>query len=153
MSNIKYTCGNMFPSGCVLFTGDAPEFIDPDTFTCDANLDELLEKYGAEIDDIDDSIDLTAINVGCFTFNPATAKIKDFVQESINKTCSISTDLIALRNDFNALDIGTKLIDIDLGDLTPDGDPCAVATNTYTLISILNLFRDEIISLKAQINP
>jgi hypothetical protein len=151
MSNKKFTCGAMWPSGCTIFTGELPAFIDANSFTCDANLDELLEKYGAKIDDIDDAIDLTSINKGCFDFDPATDVVKDFVQESINKFCQLNTDFISLRNDFNALDISSKLINIDLGSLTPVGDPCAVADQTYTLISILNLLVAEIISLKEQI--
>jgi hypothetical protein len=151
MSNIKYTCPTMWPSGCVLFTGDLPGFIPANTFTCDGNLDELLEKYGAKIDEIDASIDLTAINKGCFAFNPATGLIKDFVQESIDKTCSLESSVSTLQDTVDNLNIGSLHINIDLESLTPVGDPCAVAPNTYTLISVLNLFKSEIISLKAQI--
>jgi hypothetical protein len=141
----------MWPSGCTLYTGSLPDFIDPDSFTCDANLDELLEKYGVKIDDISEAIDLTAINVGCFAFNPATGKVKDFVQESIAKTCTLETSLATLQAALDNLNIGNEHIVIDLESLTPVGNPCAVAPNTYTLISVLNLFKSEIISLKAQI--
>lgn len=151
MSNIKYTCPTMWPSGCVLFTGDLPSFIDSDTFSCDGNLDELLEKYGVHIDSIAESLDLTAINKGCFTFNPTTAKVKDFIQESITKTCTLEASLTTVETTLANLDIGNLHIEIDLESLTPIGDPCAVAPNTYTLISILNLFKSEIIAIKAQI--
>lgn len=149
MSNKKFTCPDMFPSGCILYTGNLPAFLNSTTFTCDGNLDELLEKYGAKIDSIADSINLTAINKGCFTFVPATAKVKDFIQESITKTCSLETAVAALQTTVNSLNIGNMHIDIDLESLTPAGDPCAVAPHTYTLISILNLFKSEIIALKA----
>ncbi len=152
MSNKKFTCGSMWPSGCVLFTGELPDFVDADSFECDGNMDELLEKYGAKIDEIAHSIDLSTLNVpNCLTFNTSTGTVKDFAQEIADRFCALNTTVIALQNAFNALDIGSKTIEIDLGDLTPVGDPCAVADNTYTLISILNLFKSEIISLKEQI--
>lgn len=144
----KYTCGSTFPSGCVTYTADLPGFISEDDVSCDANLDEIFVKYGITVDALLDSNDFTGLDKKNFSFNPATVKAKELHQEEITKIFDLRTELDSLTTSFNNLNIGSKLITLNLGCLTPAAAPCAVASNTYTLISILQLLAAEICLLK-----
>lgn len=151
MSNISYTCNDIFPSGCVIFTGKIPSFIDPETIPCDPTLDEILEKVTDKVEDILDDIDLTGLDPKCFTFNPLTVKVKELEQEQIDKICENETRLTELEDALLNLNISSKLIEIDLGCLEPLASSCEEGENQYTLLAILLTLKSEICALKAQL--
>lgn len=148
----KYTCGNVFPSGCVLYTGQLPTFVDVESFPCDARLDDIIEAINDQVETILTGIDLTAIEPNCFTFDPANVTVKEFVQEAIDFICDHETRLDEVEDDLLNLDISTKVINLDLDCLTPAAAPCEQGTNDYTLLSILLTFRSEICAIKDYLN-
>lgn len=148
----SYTCGNTFPSGCVLYTGTLPTFVDSETFPCNGTLDNIIEEINEQIEDILVDIDLTGLTASCFTFTPSTVKVKEVLQETIDFVCNHETRLDDLEEDFLNLDISLKTITLDLDCLTPLAAPCEQGTNTYTLLSILLTFRSEICAIKEYLN-
>lgn len=151
MSNRKYTCGTILPSGCVLYTGNFPDFIDSENLDCDLNLDDILEQYGTQLDSILASLDFTGLDKKCYDFTPATVKAKELHQLHINKVCDLEDRLDDLETLVTELNIGSKLITIDLDCLTPAAAPCAQGTNTYSLLSILQILVNEICEIKSQL--
>jgi hypothetical protein len=151
MSTVSFTCGDIFPSGCVLFTGTIPTFVDSESIDCDIMLDDFLEKVTDKIEDILADTDLTQLDEKCFTFNPETVTIKELHQEEIDKICENETRLTELEESLLNLNIGTKTMEVDLGCLAPLAAPCEQDTNIYTLLSILLTLKSEICSLKAQL--
>lgn len=149
MSNsISYTCGVPIPSGCVTFTGEIPSFITD--APCAPSVDFILEQHADQIVALLDSTGLSGLNKGCFTFTGG--KVKDFAQEAITKICVLETSVLALQAAVANLNIGAELITIDLDCLTPQAAPCASGTNTYTLLSVLNLLVAEICLIKTTLN-
>lgn len=145
----RYGTGVAYPSSSVLFTGQLPEFISSDvTLPCDANLDEIVERMNDELQLLIDGNDLTELDKKCFDFDPSEVKINELHQLEIDKICSLETTLNELVDTVEDLDIGSKIIEIDLDCLTPEAAPCAVGTNMYSLISILNILINEICLLK-----
>ncbi|GEM_PF-2334906 len=143
----KTFCGNIFPSGCVLFTGVVPSFINADSLDCDAMLDDVLNLTNDKLQELFDGTNLTDIDAKCFNFTPATGTIKELHQEEIDKICDLRTRLSYLETALGDLNIGSSLITLDLKCLTPQGVPCLQGTNTYSLLSILSIFRDAICDL------
>jgi hypothetical protein len=150
--NIKYTCGDTFPSGCVLYSGEFPDFIDSEEFNCVLNLDRIMELYGGKIDSILSDINLTTLSTQGLSFNPATVTVKELHQVEINKLANLESRLATIESAVGNLNIGSKLITINLDCLTPQAAPCAQGTNTYTLLSILQIFRAEICAIKNHLN-
>ena len=148
----SYTCGAPFPSGCVLYTGEVPSFIDPDIISCDARLDAIIEGIGDKVAEIVESLDITQLDTACFEFNAETAEIKDVLQEIILQGCDHETRLVAVEDELLNLDISSKLINIDLDCLTPAAAACEQGTDLYTLLSILLTFRSEICAIKTYLN-
>lgn len=146
--NQKYGTGQAFPSSSVLFTGTLPAFITPESISCDANLDEILFKMNAKLQLLLDGNDFKDLDKKCFDFNPLTVTAKELHQKEIDKICTLESQLSILMDEVDGLNIGSKLINIDLHCLTPQAAPCLVGNNTYSLISILNLLVNEICLLK-----
>lgn len=149
MKDCKFTCPEILPSGCIPYTGEVPCFMD--TEECRIMIDDVLEQTGEQVCDILDQIDLTGLNKLCLDFTPATVTVKALHQVEINKICALDTALTALQAQFEALNIGDELITIDLDCMTPVAAPCDQGTNTYTLLTILTIFRDEICNIKSQL--
>lgn len=147
----KFTCGDTFPSGCIIYTGNLPAFIPASTISCDASVDEVLEKYGEAIDGILDNIDLTGLDPKCFDFEPNTIKLRELEQLQINKICDHEDRISTLETDLGNLDIGDHLIEMDLLCLASDAAPCQTLPNIYTLQSILNVLLQEVCLLKQEI--
>ncbi len=147
-----YTCGNVFPSGCVLNTAELPTFIDADEFPCDASIDDMIEAMNAKIEDLLDGTDLTQVDPMCFDFDPEDVTVKEFVQETVEKICDHETRLSDVEDDLVDLDISIKTLTLDLDCLTPAAAPCEQGTDTYTLLSILLTFRSEICAIKDYLN-
>lgn len=146
MSQKTYTCSVIQPSGCVLYTGTFPAFIDESALSCIPNLDDIFSKYGVAVDAINDSIDLSGVNKRCFSFTGS--KVKDFAEETIEKVCALETSLENLSALITGLNIGNHLITIDLKCLKPAASPCSQGTDTYSLLAILNILVNEICLLK-----
>lgn len=152
MSTLSFTCGDIFPTGCVLVTAKLPDFFNTDdTFPCNGMLDDYLEKTGDKIDDILSDTDLTGLDPKCFSFNPSNVTIKELHQEQIDKICDNEAKVTSLESIISTFNVGNKLLEIELGCLAPLADPCEIAPDTYTLISVLLTLKSEICSLKAQL--
>lgn len=144
----RYGTGQIFPSSSVLFTGELPQFISADDVPCDANLDEIIKEMNDKLQDLLDSNDFTELDKKCLDFNPETVKAKELHQKEIDKICSIDAQLSQLIQDVDNLNIGSQHITIDLKCLKPEGDPCEISQDTYTLLSVLNILVNEICLLK-----
>lgn len=149
---MKYTCGNIFPSGCIIYTGRVPTFGDQDLFECDPRLDDIVDAIIEEVETILVGIDLTDIDPKCYEFDTRNVTIKEFVQETIDTVCNHETRIETLEGQLEDLDISDLEIEIDLDCLTPLAAPCEQGTNTYTLLSLLSLFKSEICAIKDYLN-
>ena len=148
--NIKYTCGVPLPTACLFFTGEFPSFIPASSVPCDANLDEILAKHFAETEKLIDSVDLSTVNKYNFTFT--SNKVKDFVQEAIVKIEELESLVNSLSLLITDLNVGAHTVEIDLKCIAPAAAPCAVGTNQYSLISVLNVLVNEICLIKSHLN-
>lgn len=148
----KFTCGSSFPSGCIIYTGNLPSFITPDSVDCDASLDDILNKFGSKIDNILANIDLTAIDRKCLDFDHNTITVKGLHQIEINKLCDHETRITDLETVLSSVNIGTQPIVIDLQCLTTAAIPCSTAANTYPLVAVLTSMIAKICSLQAQLD-
>lgn len=152
----KYNCGQVLPSSCVPFTGkDLTILVEPNELSCDANLDEVIEKLDQAIKKLMDSNDFTELEPveDCFEFNPATVTAKELHALEIEKLCIHEGQIAALQQQLNDLNIGNEIITINLPTcLQPDAAPCAVGTNEYQLISLLMLFANKLCDLEQQIS-
>lgn len=147
----KFKCGSIIPSSCVPFTGkDLSFLIEEEQIACDANMNDVVEKISDAIKDIEESIDLSEHTSSCMDFDQPLL-VKEVLQEHDDKLCEVDAAIATLQGQFDGLNIANEQITIDLGCLASAASPCQVATNTYTLIAILNLFRSEICAIKAEI--
>jgi hypothetical protein len=145
----RYSCGTIVPSQCVPYTGKDLSFLTTDQQPdCDANIDDVFDLISTAILNIQTAINLTNLNNQCLTGVPTDVDVKGMFQIEIDKICGIDAALTALTTIVNAWNISTQLVNIDLQCLSAAAAPCQVGTNTYTLISILNLFRSEICTIK-----
>jgi len=148
----RYSCGNIIPSECVPYTGaDLPFLTTDQQPACDANVNDVINLLGVAIQGIQTAINLTNLNNQCLTDVPTNVDVKGMFQIQTDKLCALDSSLQALTSIVNAWNISTQLVNIDLQCLSAAAAPCQVGTNMYTLISILNLFRSEICTIKAAI--
>lgn len=141
-----FTCGDILPSGCIVYTGTYPAFMPVEYIPCDARLDFVIEKFGQTIDGILTSIDLTNLDdQGCLVFDPSTVTVAQITQDIIDKICNHETRITALEQ---TIDIGNSLIEIDLGCLASDAAPCEGPPNTYTIEAVLLTLINEVCNLK-----
>lgn len=148
----KYTCGSIIPSSCVPYTGKDLKFLAlNDQPACDANINEVFDKIGNEIFDINTAIDVTNFNVFCLTGLPSTKTIVNITQANTEKICGIEAQLQALSSQFADLSIGSEQITLNLGCLAAAAAPCQVSTNTYSLVSVLTLLVNEICAIKTEL--
>lgn len=137
------------PSGCIIYTGALPNFIiDP---SCNLNLDELLEAHADEIGGLLDSAKLSDLDKHYLNFNPATVDLKGLHQIQIDALQDHQTRISALETELAGLNVGNKLVQINLSCLTPTAAPCAQGTNTYSLVSLLTILVNEICQIKSQL--
>lgn len=140
----KYNCGSILPSSCIPYTGkDLTILALPTDLSCDANLNDVIEKLDIAIKTLMVSNDFTGLTPieDCIEFNPATVTASQLHALEIAKICELAGELTALQEQLNNLDIGTELITITLPlCLEPLAAPCASAPNEYQLITLLNLF-------------
>ena len=146
----RFSCGTIVPSQCVPFTGKDLKFLTTDEQPdCDANIDDVFDLISIAIFNIQAAINLTNLNNQCLTGVPTDVDVKGMFQIQTDKICAIDASLNALTAIVNAWNVSTQLVNIDLQCLSAAAAPCQVGTNMYSLISILNLFRSEICTIKA----
>lgn len=145
----RYSCGNIVPSQCVPYTGPDLAFLSTDDQpACDANVDDVFALISTAILNIQTAINLTNLNNQCLTGVPTDVDVKGFFQIQTNKICAMDAALTALTTIVNNTNIANDLLTIDLQCLSTAAAPCQVGTNTYSLISLMNLFRSEICTIK-----
>src|SRR5207244_3602596 len=76
-----------------------------------------------------------------------TITVKGLEQIEINKLCNHESRITVLETTAT-LNVGLQNIVIDLGCLKSDAAPCILASNTYTLTSVLLTMLAEICTLK-----
>jgi hypothetical protein len=148
---LKYSCGNIIASSCVPFTGKDLKFLSTENqIGCDANVDEVIDKIAIAIDAIQDAIDVSTQTFPCGTL-PTTKTAANVLQAHADKICALSASVTALQTQLASLNIANETITMDLGCLATAAAPCQQSTNTYSLISILTLFKNEICALKTDL--
>lgn len=152
MGTVSFSCDNIFPTGCIVFTGDLPSFIDSETFPCNGSLDQYLEAVSGVVEDILDDIDLTGLDPQCFTFDPATVTVKELHQEQIDKICDHDLRISDLEDILLNFDIGSQTVEIDLDCLSSLAEPCDTGENTYTLLSVIRTLKAEICRLRTKLD-
>lgn len=140
----RSTCGQTMSSACVWYTGQFPKFINQDNITCKVNLNDLIKLHGDRIDKLIEDTDVKSLDPRCLGYDTSdiTPKKLDDIQNAA--ICDLKEKVTHLLSEVDDLDIGSKLITIDLKCLAPNGAACEVAPNTYSLISILNILIDKL---------
>lgn len=154
MSNSsKYNCGQILPSSCIPFTGSALTFlVEPDELECDANINDVIAFIDKYLKKVIDGNDFSELETDCLTFNPETVTAKELHALEIAEICVLKGQVEALNTLITELDISTEIITIDLECLAPDAAACEVASNQYTLQSILQLFRSKLCDFETRIS-
>lgn len=147
----KYSCGTIVPSSCVPFQGKDLKFLSVDEQPdCDASIDDVFEKIGDAIDALKQATDMATQTLACGTL-PTTKTVKTVLQAHADKICSLNSIVTILQDTLAGLDIANELITINLGCLAAGAAPCQEGANTYSLISILTLFKNEICAIKTEL--
>lgn len=147
----KYTCGKPTPSTCVQYQGKDLKFLSvEDQPECDANIDDVFDKISIAIDNLQQATDMATQTLSCGTL-PTTKTVKSVLQAHADKICALSATVAALQEQIADINVANELITIDLGCLAPSAAPCQQGTNTYSLISILTLFKNEICAIKTEL--
>lgn len=144
------SCGSLISSRCVLFDEPLSFLSEQTQLPCKANLSDAIAKISSGIKDLQTVTDVTNYNYGCLgsISNPNIIKIS---QAQTTKICALEATLTSLQQQFAALNIANTQINIDLGCLSAAAAPCQISNNLYTLISILNLFKNEICAIKNEL--
>lgn len=146
--NKRYSCANIIPSECIPYTGKTIKFLPIDKQPdCDSNINGIFDLIAIAIDELKKATDVSHLNKQCLVI-PTGSDIKSVTQLSIDKICGLEASLNTLKTQINGASLGNEKITMDLDCLKPSAAPCEINTNTYTLISILNLFRSEICGIK-----
>lgn len=154
-SNSKYNCGTIVASSCVPYSGSQLTFlttVELEAFPCNANINDVVFYIDKYVKKLADGNDFTELDKDCLEFDPATVTAKDLHQIEITEICLLKGIVDGLQEQLNDLNIGAEVIEIDLGCMTPNAAPCALDTNTYQLLTILQLFRDKICDFESRIS-
>lgn len=147
----KYSCGNLIPSSCVPYTGGNLSFLTSDHQpACDANIDDVFTSIGHAIDTLQKAVDVSLHTFPCGTLSSPKTAAK-VLQDHSDKICALSASLAALQQIVAGENIANELVTIDLKCLASAASPCQVSTNTYSLISILNLLVTQICAIKTNL--
>jgi hypothetical protein len=148
----KFRCGSIIPSSCVPFSGKDLSFLTTaNQIACDASIDDVIEKVSDKLVEIGNAIDVSDYDTSCLQGLPAYPTLVQISKAHTEAICAISSQVETLIDEFAELDIANEHITINLGCLAPAATSCAVATNTYTLISILTLLKNEICAIKTEL--
>lgn len=147
----RLTCGVVVPSSCVPFTGDLPDFFVEPAGCSTLNVNDVFEQYGDKLDLLLIQNDVTGLNKRCLGYDAANVTIKKLHQAEIDAICSLDSRVGTLETDVNNHLIGADLVTLDLKCFKSSNAACAVTTDTYTLLSILNILVVELCAAKARI--
>jgi hypothetical protein len=148
----KYTCGTIVPSSCVPYTGKKLAFLeDAAQPECDANINDVVDKIGAAIKDLKDTIGTAEHDLYCSNYTITDTSVKGLLQAHADKICSIDNYAQNIQNTLNELNVGNYLVSLNLGDLASAASSCEVQINTYQLISVLSLLVAEINAIKTHL--
>jgi hypothetical protein len=138
----KNGCGPVTTTACVFFSGEKLSIMGDRDLPCAATTDDVIAEFDAAVKKLMDGNDFTHLDVPtCFTFDPLTITAATLHQIQLSKICEDSAAIGELQSTLSTFDIGSKNIEIELPECLQAGSaPCATATNTYTLLSLLNLF-------------
>lgn len=150
----RYNCGPTIPSACVPFTGKKLTFISEDTeFPCNPNINDVIFQVDKALKKLVDGNDLTGLDKGCLTFDPATITPAGLHQIEVNEICILKGIVTSLQEQINTLNIGVQEVSIILpGCLSGAAAPCASAPNRYQLIVLLNLFANKLCEFEERIS-
>lgn len=149
----KYSGGPVLPSSQIPFTGkDLTILASPSDLTCNANINEVIEKLDFYIKSLVNESNLTALEPGCLIFDRLTIKPNSLHQLEIDEICGAKARLTTLEDKINNLDIGNETLTINLGPLAPLVTACEVGTNTYKLFVLINLLITKVNTLQTQID-
>jgi hypothetical protein len=110
--------------------------------TSDKSLDSILLQLSQITNTLKTSLDVSALDNECFSFNPASDQLKVLFQETISKICSIETEIGSLQDGLNSIpDLvsTTTITGLDLKCLATN--PCG---GPYTLTQVLQLMINKI---------
>lgn len=147
LTSSKYKCGQIIASSCVPFSGKGLTFlseVETENFPCDANINDVFYYIDKYIKILKDNNDFSDFEVDCIDFDPATVTSKDLHKLELENICVLKGQVKTLNDYVADFNIGNEHITINLGCLTPEMAECTVATNVYTLQSILQLFASKI---------
>jgi hypothetical protein len=149
MSN--FTCGTIIPSSCVPYSGKDLKFLSTSNQpACDATVDDVVDKISIAIDTLNKAIDVSSHTASCLTL-PTTKTVASILQAQSSKLCALDAQLQSLSQQVAQGSIANQLININLGCLATAASGCEAEANTYSLISILTLFKNEICAIKANL--
>lgn len=147
--NRSNTCGPLISSSCVDYNGPLDDtVIKEDDLCCNPSIDDVFVLISKKIENILDKIDLSDFNKNCLIFDKNTQDPKELWQEQTDVLCTVKSDLASLKTKVDGLNASNLNVTIDLGCLTSEASLCVTSPNTYTIYAILNLFKNEICSLK-----
>lgn len=149
----SFTCGTVYQSQCVDFTGVLPNFmLDKEKNQgCSISVSSVLEQYGEELDTILAGMDFTTLDVDCLDFDPDTVTLAELEALQIAKICEHEVEISAVQSELSNLNIGASLVELDLDCLVGNASECEDAPGTYSLLSILITFRNAICDLRDQV--
>lgn len=148
----KYQCGQTIASSCVPYTGtDLTCISDPSLLPCNASMNDVVFLMDAVVAKLVAGNNLTTLNPGCLTFNPATITPVALHQIEITSICGLQSSLTTLQATVADLNIGTMLIQLDMQCLTSAVSACVQPTNMYPLQAVLNAMLTEICALKTAV--
>lgn len=140
----RNTCGPTMSSACVWFTGSFSKFINQDDIDCRVNLNDMFKLYGDEIDALIADTNITSLDPRCLGYDTNSithVKLEDIQNKNI---CDLKTTLTALVTEVQTLDIGALPVTVDLKCMKSANSACAVAPDTYPLVTILNIIINKL---------
>lgn len=129
----KDTCGIPLSSSCVSYQGEFAGAIKESEFSCNVNLNDIIKKVGLILQSLKD--------------NDSVSNVK--LVELTDSVTDIKAGLELVNTKLANLDANDIYVNIDLGCLAPSATSCEVSNKKYKLLNILQLFKNEICSLKA----
>lgn len=148
-SKRKSNCGPLISSACVAYQGGFNDILIENNLPCNPNIEDVTDVLCDEIKTLKDDLDLSLYNKNCLVFDKNTQKAKDLFQVLTDKICVIDAILSALVIQVNGLNASNIDVTIDLGCLSSEVNNCQLSTNTYPIYTVLNLFKNEICTLKS----
>ena len=135
----RNTCGPTMSSACVWYTGQFPLFVNQNDLTCKVNLNDAFKLYGDKIDAIIADTNISSLDPRCLGYDTSDITHKKLEDIQNREICTLKSTVAGLLTTVTNLNIGSEPITIDLKCLKPNGVPCEIAPDTYSLIAILNI--------------